>query len=57
MPRRARFCPAGYPVHVIQRGNKETLDIEVFSKIRHRANTGLVLGTESFRAQVHKLRN
>ena len=21
MPRRARFCPAGYPIHVIQRGN------------------------------------
>jgi putative transposase len=21
MPRRARFCPAGYPVHIIQRGN------------------------------------
>ena len=21
MPRRARFCPAGFPVHLIQRGN------------------------------------
>ena len=21
MPRRSRFCPAGYPVHAIQRGN------------------------------------
>ncbi len=21
MPRKARFCPAGYPVHAIQRGN------------------------------------
>jgi len=36
---------------------KETLDIEVLSKIRHCANTGLVLATESFRAQGHKLRN
>ena len=90
MPRRARFCPAGYPIHVIQRGNNrqaiftsdadlaaytdlakkekqrqhtwrvlinETLDIEVLAKVRHCANTGLVLGTESFREQVHRLHN
>lgn len=36
---------------------KETLDIKVLSKIRHCAATGLVLGTDSFRAQVQKLRN
>ena len=36
---------------------KQTLDIEDLSKIRHCANTGLVLGTESYRTQVHKLRN
>ena len=36
---------------------KETLDIEVLAKIQHCANTGLALGTESFRAQVRKLRN
>ena len=35
----------------------ETLDIEVMAKVRHCANTGLVLGTESFRKQVHRLRN
>ena len=35
----------------------ETLDIEVLSKVRHCANTGLVLGTESFRDQVQRLRN
>jgi hypothetical protein len=35
----------------------ETLDIEVLAKVRHCANTGLVLGTESFRDQVHRLRN
>jgi len=34
----------------------EAPDIEVLAKIRHCANTGLVLGTESFRQQVHKLR-
>jgi putative transposase len=34
----------------------EAPDIEVLAKIRQCANTGLVLGTESFRAQVHKLR-
>jgi putative transposase len=34
----------------------DALDIEVLSKIRHCANTGLVLGTESFREQVHNLR-
>jgi putative transposase len=35
----------------------ETLDMEVLAKVRHCANTGLVLGTESFREQVHRLRN
>ncbi len=25
MPRRPRFCPAGYPVHVIQRGNNRNI--------------------------------
>jgi len=35
----------------------ETLDIEVLAKARHSANTGLVLGTESFREQVQRLRN
>jgi hypothetical protein len=35
----------------------ETLDIEVLAKVRHCANTGLVLGTESFREQVRRLRN
>jgi len=36
---------------------KEPLDVEVLSRIRHCAHTGLVLGTESFREQVHNLRN
>ncbi len=36
---------------------KETLDIEVMAKVRHCANTGLVLGSETFREQVHRLRN
>jgi putative transposase len=35
----------------------EPLDLEVMAKVRHCANTGLVLGTESFREQVHQLRN
>ena len=35
----------------------ETLDIEVLTKVRHCANTGLVLGTASFREQVQRLRN
>ena len=34
----------------------ETLDIEVLAKVRHCANTGLVLGTQSFREQVRSLR-
>ena len=34
----------------------EAPDIETLAKIRRCANTGLVLGTESFRAQVQKLR-
>ncbi|MGA9572364.1 MAG: transposase [Lysobacterales bacterium] len=35
----------------------ETLEIEVLAKVRHCANKGLVLGTESFREQVQRLRN
>ncbi len=34
----------------------ETLDIDALAKIRHCTNTGLALGTESFREQVRKLR-
>jgi putative transposase len=34
----------------------EAADIEVLAKIRHCANSGLVLGTQSFREQVHRLR-
>lgn len=34
----------------------QTLDVEVLSKIRHCANTGLTLGTEDFREQVRGLR-
>ena len=36
---------------------KETLNIEVMAKVRHCTNTGLVLGTETFREQMHQLRN
>ncbi len=35
----------------------ETLDIDLLAKVRHCANTGLVLGSESFREQIHRLRN
>jgi putative transposase len=35
---------------------KESLNSDVIAKVRHCANTGLVLGSESFREQVHKLR-
>jgi len=31
---------------------RELVDLAVIAKIRHRANTGLVLGTEKFRKQV-----
>jgi len=34
----------------------ETPDLEVVAKIRQCANTGLVLGTDSFREQVRELR-
>ncbi|MGD8580885.1 MAG: transposase, partial [Lysobacterales bacterium] len=34
----------------------ENLGIELMAKVRHCANTGLVLGTEKFRQQVHRLR-
>ena len=34
----------------------EMLDVETLSKVRHCANTGLVLGTETFRKQVGRLR-
>ncbi|MEJ8566537.1 transposase [Elongatibacter sediminis] len=35
----------------------ETLDMRVMAKVRHCANTGLVLGTQTFREQVRQLRN
>jgi len=73
MPRRSRFYPAGFPVHIIQRGNNrqadfasgvdlaamltETPSIDVLAKVHHFANTWVVLGTESFREQVHSLCN
>lgn len=36
--------------------NQESMDVEVIAKVRHCANTGLVLGTEKFRQQVNNLR-
>jgi putative transposase len=36
---------------------KEALDIEMMAKVRHCANTGLVLGSKTFREQVRRLRN
>ena len=33
----------------------EILDVDVIAKIRHCANTGLVLGSEKFRNQVAKM--
>ena len=36
-------------------GVKEVLDTDTIARIRHCANTGLVLGTEEFRAQVATL--
>ena len=48
-----RRMPTGWRRALIN----ETLDIEVLAKVRHCANTGLVLGTESFREQVQRLRN
>ena len=58
---------AGFPVHVIQRGNNRqailTSDGDLASwahrppKIRHCANTGLALGTEAFQEQVQRLRS
>lgn len=34
----------------------EALDIELLAKVRHCANSGLVLGTEAFRDQVAKMK-
>ena len=36
-------------------GAKEVMDTDTIARIRHCANTGLVLGTEKFRAQVATL--
>jgi putative transposase len=36
---------------------REMLDVEVMAKVRHCVNTGLALGTETFREQVQRLRN
>ena len=36
---------------------RQKLLAEVIAKVRHYANTGLVLGTERFREQVSRLRS
>ena len=58
-PKRSRvFCAVSLCDDAISRQQayrglmSELLDLEIIAKIRHCANTGLVLGTEKFRKQV-----
>jgi hypothetical protein len=50
MPRIARVVEAGFPHHVVQRGNnKETVDIRYFTR------TGRPLGTDEFTLRMEAL--
>ena len=52
MPRRPRFCPAGYPVHVIQRGNNRQT---IFTSNRDLAAYAhwLAEGAQRYQVAVH----
>ena len=52
MPRRARFCPGGYPVHLIQRGNNRQAIFTCDADLAAYANW-LVKGAEQFGASIH----
>ena len=52
MPRRLRFCPAGYPVHVIQRGINRQICFTSDSDMAAYANW-LAEGAEKFSIQLH----
>lgn len=52
MPRRARFCPAGLPVHLIQRGNNRQVIFTCESDLAAYANW-LAEGADRFGVSVH----
>lgn len=52
MPRHPRFCPAGYPVHVIQRGNNRQVCFAKEGDLSAYANW-LGEGAEKFKVDVH----
>jgi len=52
MPRRARFCPAGLPVHVIQRGNNRHTIFTCDDDLAAYAHW-LAEGAERFGVSVH----
>lgn len=63
MPRRRRYCPAGLPVHIIQRGNNKQVCFTSDNDMAAYANwlkiaaakCDLALGNHRFRAEVEKL--
>jgi putative transposase len=52
MPRQARFCPAGYPVHLIQRGNNRQAIFTCDADLAAYANW-LAQGAKQFDVAVH----
>ena len=52
MPRRARFCPGGYPVHLIQRGNNRQAIFTCDADLAAYANW-LAEGAERFGVSIH----
>jgi len=52
MPRKARFCPAGYPVHIIQRGNNRQAIFTNDADLAAYAHW-LAEGAERFGASIH----
>ena len=52
MPRRARFCPGGYPAHLIQRGNNRQAIFTCDADLAAYANW-LAEGAERFGVSIH----
>ena len=52
MPRRSRFCPAGYPAHIIQRGNNRQAIFTCDADLAAYAHW-LAEGAERFEVAVH----
>ena len=47
MPRRKRICPAGYPVHIVQRGNNRQICFAADADMARNVKTPMFLAVKS----------